>query len=300
MLLALLLSAAAGDDAARFYGVDLPKGHAIHFALVTRPKAQSRVVHATQLENWLVIEVPEGAKPEERVDVVFHELFHYFYASAPKAKHIAAMEALKKQKSANVFALYTLFDEAFATALGNGLVQKRVTPDAFANAMTKPRSFYNDDAIDTAAKAIVPELEKALPKRASFDAMATTLADRMAAALGAQVSTVALALRSVAVLYEGESTRALRKKLMLGVRSVSVASIAPIETETAREFMRHADRNGVIFVIGDEIKKLAALEPWFGGPILKRLNELAAALDTLLDLFVAHDETFTGVGLSDD
>jgi hypothetical protein len=262
------------DKAAAFYGADLPPAHKMHFVLIPRPVAKSRRTNAQQFDNYSVIEVPFGDAPEERLDVVFHEMFHYFYQSALAERHAAIANAFSAMRGQNVFNAYSLMDEGLATAFGNGLVAQRLLePDVFKKRLDTKQSFYLDDLIDPVAKAIMPLLEEAKSLDVKF--ATHTYLDAVERILGPELATVRAGLRTFVLAYDSGSNAALRRKLLEAANAASMQSLTPItETQTLWEFYQHLDENGVLLLVGRDLQKIDGCEKFFGKDLVARLKKL--------------------------
>lgn len=137
-----------------FYVPVLPENYELTFNLFYTPDFVNEPTNGQQIQNYSIAEFKPGEKPEERVDVIVHELCHFLYDNLDSEKS----EQLKKRfyglNRATAIPAYNLLNESLATAFGNGLINRSVTtPLQFARYSVKPKSFYNNDAIDRAAKA---------------------------------------------------------------------------------------------------------------------------------------------------
>ena len=146
--------AAIVSRAAHFYGTPLPKGAVIDFDLIVVP-TPSKHSNGQQLGSHGVIEIFGDEAPRERIDVVCHELFHYFYASRTSAQQAALMKRIFDSGDALAEIAYSLLDESVATALGNGVVARSADPGGFARRVQKDLGLYNDHAIDATAKGLL-------------------------------------------------------------------------------------------------------------------------------------------------
>jgi hypothetical protein len=139
---------------ARFYATPLPHGTTIDFDLVVLP-SKSRNTSAEQMVSHGVIEVLPGEKPQDRMDVVCHELFHFLYSSRTPAQQAALANRFGASPDAMGGYAYALLDEAVATALGNGVVDHAVNPADYAERLKTEMGFYGIHAIDATAKGIL-------------------------------------------------------------------------------------------------------------------------------------------------
>lgn len=141
--------------ASRFYGVPADARLRPRVTFVYSPPAG--LSHGRRLANNLIVEVLPNEKPVDRVDVVVHELAHYFYGEAGLEDDPSFVEAFYKAGGADAGAALGLINESLATAIGQGAVQEALNPRGFA----KP-GWYADDAINPNAHAIFPSVKAAL------------------------------------------------------------------------------------------------------------------------------------------
>jgi hypothetical protein len=264
---------------ARFYGTELPLGYTVHFALVPRPVSGSRKTFAEQLDNHAVIEVPTGEAPEERIDVMMHELFHFFYVSAPQKSHAKMIAALAQNSDPSAFNGYALLSESLAAAFAHGVVASRVLePLAFRKTLEKKNGLHGDDVIDAIGKALLPMLEASLENGDVLDErfMVRVYLDAFERALGVKGHALATGLRNFALGYDRTSLRYLRNAVRDSTHAVAMSSFSPLDNaQTAWELYRFVDQNAVVLVVGKEIDKLGTFEPMFGKEIIARLQKLA-------------------------
>ena len=149
------------DGIAAFYAVDVPGGARIVFDLVARP-AHDSADAAKQLGNHAIVEVRPGTRPETRIDVVLHELFHFYFAAGRYDQRAALAARFADSPSPLGLNAYGLLEEVLATAFGNGLVQRTVDEPEFRRRLAQPMGFYNDEFIDRISKAVLEPLEARL------------------------------------------------------------------------------------------------------------------------------------------
>lgn len=180
------------EQAAAFYEAELPRGFHLPMHLMFRP-AKTGASHGQQLEQHSIIEVVDGEAPEDRVDVVAHELFHFFFASRSALKSEALTKQFLDAPSPDSAMAFGLLNEALATALGNGLVAKQVLPAAKYEAqLKKPRALYNDTAIDADAKHLLDTLEQQMKEGKTISSPEFVNAQIEAASAGGRSPSVYL------------------------------------------------------------------------------------------------------------
>ncbi|MFN7825012.1 MAG: hypothetical protein ACK5P6_06600 [Pseudobdellovibrionaceae bacterium] len=145
---------------AGFYEVSLPDNYIVHVNLFYRPDFEE-ATSGQQIENYSVAEFLPTEKPVDRIDVIIHELCHFFFENATDEKLASMLRAFEAIGKVEARGAYNLINETLATTLGNGLINK-LTMDKkrWEKYSTKPQSFYNNYHIDKASKAILPWMEE--------------------------------------------------------------------------------------------------------------------------------------------
>jgi hypothetical protein len=138
----------------RFYGSPLPTGALMDFDLVVVPVA-TKHSSGEQVVSHGLIEVSPDEKPEDRMDVVCHELFHFLYGSRTQAQQAALMKRFFASGDPYAELAYALLDESVATALGQGVVLGAVDPANLARRMSRDGGMYTVHSIDATAKGLL-------------------------------------------------------------------------------------------------------------------------------------------------
>ncbi len=138
-----------------FYETPIRSDATLPFLVLDRPADDAHVhTFGEQVEGVSLIEVPPGSKATDRLDVVIHELCHYFYWSARPETLAAFQQHFATSTVPGALGAYRVFDEAMATALGNGLIGHAADREASARRLAKAQGLYNDPDLDRAAKAL--------------------------------------------------------------------------------------------------------------------------------------------------
>ena len=144
-----------------FYDARQPEGSVCAFNLMYRPEAKSGSTSGQQVENYAIVEFLPGERPEDRMDVVIHELCHYFYGIGPATSVQKLQADFLRSSSPGSVPAFLLLNEGLATALGNGIVGRAFYgPEKFARLLKKPLSLYYNEGIDRAGKAALPLLDR--------------------------------------------------------------------------------------------------------------------------------------------
>jgi len=265
------------DRITTFYGPDLPVGSELTFDLVLRPRSDGS--HAEQLAHVSMVEVTTGEAPEERLDVVLHELFHYFLSQVETAKLEALVKRFATSEDRTAYAAYGLLDESLASAFGNGLVLKTLAPKTFERRFARPHGLYTDDLIDLAAKAAVPRLEEALARGPAlsdpgfFDLWLETVR----AAFPDGIPPRAL-LRPFACVYPEELEAAMDDFYEVAAQSASAASLDPKEVGDLFDRRPHWTR--VFLLRKTDVPTLARWAPVIPPSVLKAVRQLSQQADS--------------------
>ena len=143
-----------------FYDGQVPADRPLPFVVLDRPDlGADKATHGEQVDGVSLLEFLPGERASSRVDVALHELCHFFLFTARPQTVAALQQRFVASKVKGAVAGWRLFDEAVATALGNGMVQRLVERAEFDKRLARPGGFYNDPDIDRAAKALLPWLD---------------------------------------------------------------------------------------------------------------------------------------------
>lgn len=162
---------------------------------------------ATIGRSGIFVETPRNERAHNRLPVIVHEVIHWWQSEMVIQQQAALIAAFMSSESECVLPAYHFFDEALATAIGNGLIERVLTtPDQFSDYLALPLSFYADDTIDSIAKALLPLVEQyaAASKKMDryFIEQYVSIAETT---LGSTCNMLASELRSVAFLFADKS-----------------------------------------------------------------------------------------------
>lgn len=250
--------------AARFYRADLGD-RLVVINLFLQPKQPRPNSRATRIGAHMAVEVVSGEQPEDRVDVIVHELAHHVFAMMPPARKAELVEAFYAMGPEGVSA-WNLFNEVQATVIGNVLVARNVVAaEKFKALWHRPRSLYADDAIDLGARATYTLFERAFAKR---ERLGTTFVKDFVAALqtglGERLVSPGVYLRSVVINVEKEGS-GWPGKFSRAVNAWSVSIITGIGgAEVAARLDRYPGLSAVAFIKPDQIAELARASASFG------------------------------------
>lgn len=134
----------------RFYGSTWSNDMPFTISLFAIPGAKGNST-AAPYSNTLALGVLTGEKEHEmRMGVAIHEICHVLYEEQPLTLQWALDSVFRKNKSIYAPYAYAYFDEALATACGNGWAYRRLV------GRDDTGDWYNDEYINGFAKAIYP------------------------------------------------------------------------------------------------------------------------------------------------
>lgn len=204
---------------ANFYEAQLPEDYTIHFNLFYRPDFKE-ATSGQQIENYSVAEFLPTEKPVDRIDVIIHELCHFFFASVDDEKFSSMQKKFEATGKIQARGAYNLINETLATTLGNGLVNKlNMDKKRWEKYSNQQQSFYNNYFIDKASKTILPWIEDWLKDgKTLYD---PTFVDKyissLETAFGNELTTPKLLLNELVLVadnkFEGKFRELVKKEL---------------------------------------------------------------------------------------
>lgn len=143
------------NQVSNFYEISAEQRQALQFHLLLQAPGAEDLSFAEQILAHGILEVSSSQSPHSQLDVMLHEMTHYFFKQLPATTQAQIQNFFAQQTEPEAMSAYHLFDESLATAIGNGYInQKVLRPDFFARMQTTPLSFFNDPWIDTNGKAL--------------------------------------------------------------------------------------------------------------------------------------------------
>ena len=158
-------------DTHRFFRSTHRSEDTLTFNLFYRPLASDGKKHTNgqQIERYSVSEFLPQEPSSERLDVVIHELVHFFWESAPLEAFAQTEKRWRESNDPLALPLFTLLNETIATSVGNAWAGELLTkPARWKELLTQPNSLYNDHAIDQAAKNLSPFIRKWITSEKTF------------------------------------------------------------------------------------------------------------------------------------
>lgn len=248
---------------AHFYGVEFAPGETLDFTLLYRPSLVRESTSGQQIGARSLVEFVAGEQPEQRMDVVIHELCHYLFSRLPRER-LAALEAGFVARAAageaSAPAAYNLLDEALATAFGNGLVIRAfMTPAAYDSMLAREGSLYANPRIDGAAKATLSWIEPWLAQGRAIDdpAFAPRFVAALDSAFGARLQAPGAYLtRVVAVLDRFHPSLRTPLRRILRPSSSYTSESACCDAGMLSDYRSRPGLNAVVVVLSDHVRAL--------------------------------------------
>lgn len=122
--------------------------------LMFRPGQLRETSSGQQIGDASVVQFLPGENPEDRIDVVVHELCHFLYQSADPDSLKDLQTRFAKLDNPSSLPSFFLMNEVLAATCGNAIAMESIkTKDEFEAYLQRPRSLYCNDNIDLGAKS---------------------------------------------------------------------------------------------------------------------------------------------------
>ena len=138
------------------------------------PAAANDRLTARFLGNHLLVEVRPLDQPRHRGDEVVHELVHWLQDRAGTDREPAMLAPFFAGGQRAAAVVFGLWQEALATAIGQGVWQQTAAPDEYARSLERPLGWYTAAGIDALAKAVAPALATSLATPNGYRAFVAT------------------------------------------------------------------------------------------------------------------------------
>lgn len=230
---------------------------------------------ATLGQRVAFVETPLADSSDSRLPVIVHEFVHHWQAGMPEAQRRELIDAFVLAPGGCAVTAYHFFDEAVASAIGNGIIESRLLgPAAFASYEALPESYYADYRVDRIAKALRARLEQQLQ---NGDALGVEFVNdyiRIAReALGTECERLDSTLHTVAFILTapelGPAQRLAQDRLTPATSFVDVVTVDNMRTAAGR----HAALPVVAVATPDTLSRLSN---WVPAKALDRMRQRAA------------------------
>lgn len=149
----------------KFYAPDVAKtkNTTVQVNLIFLPPYQSGFINGLQIGNHSVIEFTKNDTPESKIDVLVHELCHFYFRSISVEDHRRLTKLLVDKANPLIVSQINLMNEILATTFGNALIKKvLLTDEEFKKIITTPQSLYANEAYDQGAKFLYEAIQNEL------------------------------------------------------------------------------------------------------------------------------------------
>ncbi len=245
---------------AKFYDVTLPDGYEVHFNLFFRPDFEE-ATSGQQIGNYSVAEFLPSEKPIDRIDVIIHELCHFFFENGEDSKFISFQKAFEGSEKPSARVAYNLINETLATALGNGLINKHtMDKKRWDKYSSKAQSFYDNYYIDKAAKATLPWLEKWLSDSKSLydPQFVEKYISELEQSLGNELVAPKLLLNEMVLIADGKFDGKFRDTVRKAMRASSMYTTEGdwSDERTLKSFRENQNLSALVIIHPANINQL--------------------------------------------
>ncbi|MCC6747889.1 MAG: hypothetical protein IT371_09545 [Deltaproteobacteria bacterium] len=270
---------------ARFYGAAWPEAQPVVVVLHPIPAARGRT-NATILGPVASVEALVDERDlVGRFGVIVHELCHALYQAQPPERQRALLGAFRRSPSPYAPHAAGLLDEALATAIGNGWVERTLRG-------TADESWYADEDIDRFAKLLVGRVERYLEaKRPLDEAFVREAIGRVAEKMPDVRVAYRSRLKRAFLATDGETftTQEGVRQLRRAFTAQSIFHSSPLDhAQTVQAFREAGPEAAVVLVVTPQrraqLRGLAAAAP----PLARWLKQLEAQRGSFV--FAAADE----------
>jgi hypothetical protein len=204
---------------------------------------------------------------------------HHFFASAPNTFHQERLRGALETHDARAPAALSLMNEAFATAIGNGVLEELLRGDEFAEYFDTPRSLYDSSDVDAAAKAIFPLMREYVGHSRRMDRIFVEQYFALVIEhLGSELDALSARLRVSAYVETGSSLAKAVAGLpqLLGMSSLYGADLDTGDVLEDSVLWRHSYLSGIVLTNPAKREQVA---PMFAGvrfPEMQGTGDVAA------------------------
>ena len=206
----------------RFFQPEIANDAVIPFQLMVKPKLKGSGMSGEQVADTAVAEFVEGESPANRIDVIVHELCHYFFWKGSSNNHIKLQKDFLGLNDPASIPAFNVMNEGLASTLGNGmLAEKFMTPESFLQYKNQERSWYGNFAIDGASKSTFEWLKGYIAKGGSlFDQdFAKNYVEQIKQGMGSAVLSPQMQLMSANYILGDGWTEEVYSVLMNSIQS---------------------------------------------------------------------------------
>lgn len=264
------------NEFAKFYEAEYPKNYLIYINLFYRPVSKTKGTFATVYENHAAVEVIPGEKVANILDVVIHEICHFFHSSASEEKKRQLLSKFANSSDPIALATHNILNEALATAFGNGIAAELwMDSKHYKTRANKASGFYNDIAIDAAAKSLIPMLKEDIQEgKTLYSPKFTERAIlNLENGMPMLIQEPARLLTELAAIYEPEFAEAVHSGIRSKLRGGFYAREGFGKDSSWETLKTYPKLNTIFFISPDSLKQLKNRGQWVPEKDLAALKE---------------------------
>ena len=261
---------------AALYGLDVDDLPDVSLIAI-RSTAEGSLATLDNRTVW--IETPIGESADNRLPVIVHEFVHHWQRTIPAALRRDTVGAFLASGNGCAMTAYHFFDEAVASAIGNGLIERRLLGDAAFDAYLRlPDSFYADARVDGIAKALLPRIERQVAMARPFDAaFVADYIELASAVLGPDCTSLAGSLHAAAFVLASPEFSPAQQVAQDRLSPATAFVDTPSQTlagVAGTAAARYPALSGIVIATPDTLDGLQGLVP---DALLERLARRARA-----------------------
>ena len=244
-----------------FYSPSLTSDYDTSFNLLYVPVTIKEATNGQQIENYSLVEFKFNEKPEDRIDVVIHELCHFYFGNISRENRNKLSKSFSAVNSPLSIPAFNLLNESLATAFGNGMIARGLmTKERYEKYSSRKMSFYNNDAIDRTAKATIPMLDEFLSNKKTIQSsdFARRYIAEVEKAFSKDELSPRLYLFTMSLIIDGELEKFSIRSVARAIGSTSIfnGQGSWSEKPIIEDLKRTEKRNSVIIIKPKNLKAL--------------------------------------------
>ncbi len=254
-----------------FYGAEISQDEPQYLFLYLVPENVTKHSNSENFENFSTHEFFPKDKPIDDLPVIYHEIFHYYLKRMSKENQKKITEYFYNSSSVVAIPAYSYLNEIFATAWGNGYINRTLlsTPE-YNNLINRPQGLYSNEFIDRGAKRLLPLLDQFLAKKQKlFSREFLVEYEKMfEAEFAKDLSRIELYISEIALVFDHNifKPKMLREQFKLS----SVMSSGFNEKLEFEEFNRFTKLNGFLIL---QSKSIGQLEGFIEASTFEMIKE---------------------------
>ena len=293
------------DRVKRFYNPDIQYNlkSAVTVNLILLPPYRATSHFGLQVGSHSYLEFFSQDTPESRIDVVIHELCHYFFEKISFADHQKLSQYFIQLKDPTVISEINILNEVLATVLGTALVKKELIPDSqFQELLKLEQSLYANEWYDAGAKAILNWMEVDL--KSGKKLVSADFAKKYHQSLQQQMRPALLSplllLRDLDVYTNAESIEWLQNTLPLVLQSKNFTILSSPGDDMFKKYLRDEYVNALFVLTPQQFESSLALQNMLGNQQHQKMLVTLKKQKQMFQKFKRNSLTSVFILISDD